>query len=162
LEDENPRISKIVTTIYFAAPLFTMAEWTWNTELAERLERLGFTVILPQNSSAGARREDGTYHPERLFRIATCSMDQADVILAILDGPDVDSGTAWECGYGYAKGKPVIGVRTDLRAGGDDTAAAVNLMLSQCAEQIVRADPFASLDTLADRISSAVILAYAG
>lgn len=36
------------TRIYFAAPLFTQAEWQWNSRLAEELRRLGMNVILPQ------------------------------------------------------------------------------------------------------------------
>ena len=31
-----------------------------------------------------------------------------------MDGPDPDSGTAWECGYAYGK-KPIVLVRTDFR-----------------------------------------------
>ena len=32
-----------------------------------------------------------------------------------MDGPDPDSGTAWECGYAFGK-TPVLLVRTDLRS----------------------------------------------
>jgi nucleoside 2-deoxyribosyltransferase len=57
------------------------------------------------------------------------------MVVAIMDGTQVDDGTAWECGYAYAKGKPVIGLRTDFRSCGDGKAP-VNLMLSESTECI--------------------------
>lgn len=36
-------------------------------------------------------------------------------MLAILDGQDVDSGTAAEIGYAFARRKPIVGYRGDLR-----------------------------------------------
>jgi nucleoside 2-deoxyribosyltransferase len=53
----------------------------------------------------------------------------ASGLLAILDGSDVDSGTAAEIGYAAALPRPVVGVRTDLRPGGDNEAAIVNLQV---------------------------------
>ena len=47
----------------------------------------------------------------------------------MLDGVDVDSGTAWEIGYAYAKGKPVFGLRTDFRTLGIE--GVVNLMIER-------------------------------
>ena len=40
-------------------------------------------------------------------------------IFAVLDGTDVDSGTASEIGYGAAKGKIIVGYRGDFRMTGD-------------------------------------------
>ena len=52
-----------------------------------------------------------------------------DGVLAVLDGSDVDSGTAAEIGFAAALGKPVVGVRTDLRITGDNEATLVNLQV---------------------------------
>jgi nucleoside 2-deoxyribosyltransferase len=46
-------------------------------------------------------------------------IDACDGVLAVLDGSDVDSGTAAEIGYAAALGKPVVGIRLDLRRTGD-------------------------------------------
>lgn len=56
-------------------------------------------------------------------------IDACDAVLAVLDGPDVDSGTAAEIGWAAAIGKPVVGLRTDLRPGGDNEACVVNLQV---------------------------------
>jgi nucleoside 2-deoxyribosyltransferase len=56
--------------------------------------------------------------------IAECSG-----VLAVLDGPDVDSGSASEIGSAAALGKPIVGWRSDLRLTGDNEAASVNLQV---------------------------------
>jgi nucleoside 2-deoxyribosyltransferase len=53
----------------------------------------------------------------------------ADGVLALLDGNDVDSGTAAEIGYAAALHRPVIGLRADLRLTGDNEATLVNLQV---------------------------------
>ena len=50
-------------------------------------------------------------------------------MVALLDGPQVDDGTAWEIGYAYAKGIPVIGLRTDFRLCADSDGGIVNAMI---------------------------------
>ena len=41
------------------------------------------------------------------------------MVFAILDGAEVDSGTASELGFGSALGKRCYGLRTDFRESGD-------------------------------------------
>jgi nucleoside 2-deoxyribosyltransferase len=50
-------------------------------------------------------------------------------VLAVLDGSDVDSGTAAEIGYAAALNRPVVGLRTDTRRSGDNDASVVNLQV---------------------------------
>jgi len=57
------------------------------------------------------------------------SIRRSDGVVAVLDGVDVDSGTAAEIGYATALGKWVIGYRQDLRRTGEDEAAEVNLQV---------------------------------
>jgi nucleoside 2-deoxyribosyltransferase len=56
-------------------------------------------------------------------------------VLAILDGTDVDSGTASEIGYAAALGKRVVGLRLDTRVTGDNLAAQVNLQVEAFIKQ---------------------------
>ncbi len=97
--------------VYFAAPLFSAAERDWNGALAARLRAAGHEVFLPQEQET-AKDAAG------IFATDVGGMDWADALVAIMDGPDPDSGTAWECGYAYGK-VPVVLVRTDLRAFAD-------------------------------------------
>jgi nucleoside 2-deoxyribosyltransferase len=54
---------------------------------------------------------------------------ESDGILAVLDGTDVDSGTASEIGYGAALNKKICGYRSDFRRAGDNDGAVVNLQV---------------------------------
>jgi len=58
----------------------------------------------------------------------------ADIVVAVIDGADADSGTAWEMGYAYAHNKPVIAVRTDFRRVG--MHEQVNLMLEESSKVV--------------------------
>jgi nucleoside 2-deoxyribosyltransferase len=54
---------------------------------------------------------------------------RCDFLVAILDGVDVDSGTASEIGFAYGLGKRSYGLRTDGRLAGDNLGAKVNLQV---------------------------------
>jgi nucleoside 2-deoxyribosyltransferase len=144
--------------VYLAGPLFTQAEWQWNLRLAEALHRCSLEVILPQNGAAPMLAGQQDFDARGLFELNLKSIDSADVIVAIFDGADVDSGTAWECGYAFKAAKPVVGVRTDLRAGGDDPQAAINLMLSISCHRTVVVPPKDRIDVsaVAQSIADAV------
>lgn len=57
------------------------------------------------------------------------SIDKCIGILAVLDGVDVDSGTAAEIGYCVGKSKPVLGYRSDFRLAADNEGSIVNLQV---------------------------------
>jgi nucleoside 2-deoxyribosyltransferase len=116
-----------MTKIYLAGPLFTVAEQRFNADLAKFLESHGFEVWLPQDHEP--RRNTA----RAIFQMDITALDAADMVVACMDGPDPDSGTAWECGYAYAKGKPIVCYRTDFRISGDTEGAPYNLMLSESA-----------------------------
>jgi nucleoside 2-deoxyribosyltransferase len=116
--------------IYQAGPLFTAAELAYNKKLAIWLRSRGHEVFLPQEI-------DQTTEPgyaARIFAGDVTRLDRADAVVAVLDGSDVDSGTAWECGFAYAKGKPIYGIRTDFRILGPEEK--VNLMIQECCIRI--------------------------
>ena len=112
--------------IYFAGPLFTSAEREWNAVLRDRLVAAGHEVFLPQEQEHDAKT------PELTFRNDVVHVDWSDALVAIMDGEDPDSGTCWEVGYAYAKGKPIVMIRTDFRSWGEPSDP-YNLMLTQSA-----------------------------
>jgi nucleoside 2-deoxyribosyltransferase len=74
-----------------------------------------------------------------------------DMLVAVLDGVDVDSGTAGEMGFAYGLGMPVYGLRTDFRMTGDNEAAGINLQLRYFIEQSGGAY-FTTVDDLLDSL----------
>jgi nucleoside 2-deoxyribosyltransferase len=57
------------------------------------------------------------------------AIDGAGGVVAILDGTDVDSGTAAEIGYAFARGKLIVGYRGDFRLSADNEGGEVNLQV---------------------------------
>jgi nucleoside 2-deoxyribosyltransferase/predicted secreted protein len=119
--------------VYLAAPLFSEAERTFNASVTRLLKTNLFEVHLPQEAGDDTDTRD-TREQERLFFLNKKALEDADIIVAIVDGADADSGTAWEMGYAFARGKPVIALRTDFRRVGHHEQ--VNLMLEQSAKLV--------------------------
>jgi len=94
--------------LYFAGPLFSAAERDWNAALAAALRAAGHEIFLPQEQELG-RDAAG------IFATDVGGIDWADGLVAIMDGPDPDSGTCWEVGYAYGTKKAIVLVRTDFR-----------------------------------------------
>ena len=112
------------TKVYLSGPLFSWAEIEYGRriktcileELGERVE-----VIWPHEIAVGAPRE--------IFKSNVKALDECKIVVAILDGPQVDDGTAWEVGYHYAKGGKIVGIRTDFRKAGEAASSKVNAMV---------------------------------
>ena len=137
--------------IYLAGPLFSLAERRFNEEFAKGLERsiVPSMVILPQDHAA--KVGEATGFAELMYSFALDAINHSDVVVAILDGADSDSGTCIEIGYAKAKGKTIIGVRTDFRTGEDQ---GLNLMVSNiCSHLIVRLSTSVALEELAEDVA---------
>ncbi|MBR4117453.1 MAG: nucleoside 2-deoxyribosyltransferase [Methanocorpusculum sp.] len=119
--------------IYFAAPLFSEGERSFNRRAADILEELYFHVHLPQEldddeEARGENREAAIYAGN------LAALKEADIVVGVIDGADADSGTAWEMGYATASGKRVIALRTDFRRLSENES--VNLMLEMDADVV--------------------------
>lgn len=64
----------------------------------------------------------------RLGELNARAIDGCELLVAHLDGQEVDSGTASEVGYAVARGLCCFGLRTDFRRCGEE-GSAVNLQL---------------------------------
>ncbi len=123
--------------VYLAAQVFTQADRIYNRRLARLLEeRLpACEVILPQDFRV---EQGGSFNDRRrlteVFRQCRDALRSADLILAILDGADVDSGVAFEIGYARALNKAVVGLRTDYR---QLQHKGVNMMIAEGCTDIV-------------------------
>ena len=130
-------------SIYLASPLGFATSTRGFMDHLVGLLRAGIDVLNPWDDLRFAQdfidleREDSvtrrvarlTEINTELGRANTASIDDADGLFAILDGVDVDSGTAAEIGYAYARGKYVCGLRTDFRLAGDNFGSIVNLQV---------------------------------
>jgi nucleoside 2-deoxyribosyltransferase len=123
---------------YYAGPLFTDAERQWNQANATAIRSLwpGCELLMPQEFCAAFDKPPGGV-PDfgKIFAACVAHLDRAGVVLAVVDGADPDSGTCWEIGYAYARGIPVVGLRTDWRPGEDGIA---NCMVTRSCTAVVR------------------------
>jgi len=131
-----------VSSVYVASPLgFAEPGRHYLTHvLHPRLAAAGWSVLDPWEDETGAVAETFALPPgparlEALVRMSRAIgarnralLAAADAVLAVLDGPDADSGTAAEIGWAAAQRIPVVGWRSDFRRA-DHEAAPVNLQV---------------------------------
>jgi nucleoside 2-deoxyribosyltransferase len=104
--------------VYVAGPLFSQAERAF---LERMVDVLASVSGLDANGDFFLPHRDGGElgkGPTRLdiFGMDLESLNNADIVVALLDGQDVDSGTCIELGYAYAKRKKIFGIITDFRS----------------------------------------------
>ncbi len=106
-------------SVYIAAPLFSLAEISFNAGLRESLAPY-LTVYLPQQNgglvvelSKGAT---SVLEARRLvFQRDIAAIQSCDFVVIVLDGRVVDEGASFELGFAYALGKECVGLKTDSR-----------------------------------------------
>ena len=104
--------------VYLAGPLFSDAERDWLDLLATRIRDAGMECFVPHEEFDELRE----LSPSEVFRVDGEGLRSANALVAWLDGPVVDDGTACEIGMFaqlVASGGPqyrgIVGVVTDLR-----------------------------------------------
>ena len=127
--------------VYFAGPLFTPYERGFIDECAAQLRRAGFNLFVPHEHELAL---DGTVTAERIFAKDWTGLAEANAVLALLDGPTIDDGTACEIGIFYAlmrtdpTKKGIVGLVTDLRAARESSregeTKGLNLFVVGCIE----------------------------
>ncbi|MGD0568286.1 MAG: nucleoside 2-deoxyribosyltransferase [Candidatus Sulfotelmatobacter sp.] len=117
---------------YIAGPLFNEGERWWNAEIDSRVRKLGFTTYVPQRDGVKLENKGDVI---KIFDSDKNALTQADLVVANLDGMDVDSGTAWELGFAEGLGKHCVGVYTDWRL--HFKYQTVNLMIQCSVDKVV-------------------------
>lgn len=128
--------------IYLAGPLgFSEAGRAFHQDrITALLQRLGHVLHDPwEEDPRVAAVQAMPYGEERreawralnmeLGRKNRRLIETCDIVFAVLDGSDVDSGTAAEIGYAFACRKPIVGYRGDFRLSADNEGGMVNLQV---------------------------------
>ena len=104
--------------VYVAGPLFSEAERAWLDVLAARLREAGFDCFVPHERFA----ELVDVSLEQVYRVDTEGLRSANALVAWIDGPMVDDGTACEIGMfaelvrsGGEHYRGIVAIATDLR-----------------------------------------------
>ena len=122
--------------VYFAGPLFTPYERSFIDECAARLRAEGIEVFVPHENALALPNTK----PATIFDKDWEGLSSADAVVALLDGPMTDDGTACEIGIFYglmqtdASKKGIVGLLTDLRSTRGDEGHGLNLFVHGCIE----------------------------
>lgn len=102
--------------LYLAGPMFTPAERDFIDRLADRLEATGHSCFVPH------RQQFSPLDAPTVFAVDGAGLRDADVVVAWLDGPMVDDGTACEIGIFTElirndpdRHRGIVGLATDWR-----------------------------------------------
>jgi len=126
--------------IYFAGPLFTPYERDFIDKCAAKMRAAGMEVFVPHEIPL-----PDPVTPEFIFKIDSEQVLKADAVLALLDGPMVDDGTASEIGIFWAamqsdsRKKGIVGLVTDTRVIRDRNmidGKGINLFVRGCVEDV--------------------------
>lgn len=130
--------------VYLASPLgFSRENDHYRERIKERLRQLGCTIFDPWEQEKVTKRieeamsiADSLERAEAIKEAARFTggvnaegIRSSDLVLAVLDGAEPDSGTVSEVGYGAGIGKKCYGLRTDFRDSGDLPGLPLNLQV---------------------------------
>ena len=94
--------------IYLASPLFTEFERENVKAVASYLRSKGHSVYVPMEHSIENAWDYSNHEwAQMVFEEDVKAIRECDEVHCIYYGLYSDSGTAWECGFAYALGKPV-------------------------------------------------------
>ena len=95
--------------VYLASPFFNKKERSAVTLIADFLRNKGIDVYVPmEHEVPNAWDLSNEVWAKKVFNEDIKAIDECDTVVVLNWGMYSDSGTAWECGYAYAKGKKVI------------------------------------------------------
>jgi nucleoside 2-deoxyribosyltransferase len=104
--------------VYLAGPLFSQAERAFLDGLAAALRADGLAVFVPHENFDAITE----LTPEEVYRVDGGGLRASNALLAWLDGPMIDDGTAAEIGAfaelvagGDPRYRGIVGLVTDLR-----------------------------------------------
>ncbi|MRR06068.1 MAG: 2-deoxyribonucleoside glycosidase [Deltaproteobacteria bacterium] len=139
--------------IYLASPLGFSGECSgYRNRLVETLRRLDFEVHDPwdngrthefdeklaETGMIGDHDERCTAYLEiakEMGRENESAIRESDMLVAVLDGMEPDSGTVAELGFAAGLGKKCHGIRADARSAGDFPGVPINLQVLRFIER---------------------------
>ncbi len=129
--------------VYLASPLgFSPELKSYRDKIKRRLTELGCKILDPWDPKFHKVIVEASSiqnWPARISAFKQIAVEigktneemirSCDIVLGVLDGADVDSGTASEIGFAAALGKKCYGLRTDFRNSGDFDGIPINLQV---------------------------------
>jgi nucleoside 2-deoxyribosyltransferase len=116
-------MEEIMVPVIQKASFEVLNPWNYSKDIPYKISKIQLISDLAKQIELwkDLNKEIGEIN-ERMIKEST-------IVVAILEGTDVDSGVAAEIGYACALGKKILGYRSDFRLTGDNIGAAVNIQV---------------------------------
>ena len=120
---------------YLANGLFSIGDRYVNERIAAELRKAigGIELYVPQENDA---INDKSAYADSLAIAAAdlAHLEESDVLIAVLDGVEVDSGVAAEIGVFSTFNRPIIALFSDVRQQGRDNAKKIQALVEDGTE----------------------------
>lgn len=94
--------------VYLASPWFNEKEMEAYKQIINKMRSQGIEVYVPlEHEVENAWDLSNADWGHKVFMADIDAIDSADEVWVVNHGMYSDTGTAWECGYAYAKGKVI-------------------------------------------------------
>ncbi|WP_080875801.1 nucleoside 2-deoxyribosyltransferase [Oceanobacillus timonensis] len=111
---------------YLANGLFSMGDRYVNEQLAKAVREAVPEIDLYVPQENAAINDKSAYANSEIIAEADLSkLEESDILIAVLDGVEVDSGVAAEIGAFSMLHRPIVGVFTDTRQQGRDNQTKI-------------------------------------
>ena len=111
--------------IYLASPFFSEKELVIYKQAISMLRNAGYQVYVPQEHTIPNAWDLSNKDWAQQVFIEDCyAIDGCEYVVVLNFGMYSDSGTAWEAGYAFAKGKKVV----QVLCGGDNATYSLMMM----------------------------------
>jgi len=124
--------------VYFAGPLFTVYEREYISKCAVQLREKGLDVFVPHENNKPVDPDDKRSIGKRCLDTDFGAISSSQAILALVNGTEVDDGTAAEIGIFHAlmlsdpSKKGIIALHDDWRTKAGGEGKPLNLFVAGC------------------------------
>lgn len=127
--------------VYFAGPLFTVYERDYISKCAVQLRQKGWDVFVPHENTSPPAPDDKRSIAKRCLDKDFSEIASSNAILALINGTEVDDGTAAEIGIFHAlmktdaTKKGIVALHDDWRTKFGGEGKPLNLFVAGCLQQ---------------------------
>lgn len=115
---------------YLANGLFSMGDRYVNEQLAKAIREAVPEIDLYVPQENATINDKTAYANSEIIAEADLSkLEESDILIAVLDGVEVDSGVAAEIGAFSMLNRPIVGVFTDTRQQGRDNQKKIDALV---------------------------------
>lgn len=120
--------------VYLANGLFSIADRNLNEVIAEKIRSLDCDIDLFCPQEQPVNDKNSFADSLDIFCADYNSLKESDIMIAVIDGVEVDSGVASEIGIASVLGIPIVALYSDVRLMGRSNPRKLNALIENGAE----------------------------